>query len=371
MVSMAAAASKSPWTKKTLPRVLLIIGVESALREEALAAVRAAAFGEGEAANQVVLHGPASANEATTLTPADILDEACTASMFAADDELKLVIVRQADYFLGDKDWREILERNVEKIPATATLIFEAATFGQLKSTRFYKALVAAKAVIECESLAGKYGDSPELSNEVDRRARAKGLNLGHGALLRLLAKSAKNLGIIEEELDKLVLALQPEPGKPVTVKEEHVDEFCASTATFTGFNFVDAVLDRNAKRALEVLGGIFERGIADQKPGKVITNESSITMLILGALTWKLSQLQDAQAGLDLGKSEREAFGAAKIPPAPFLMDAARKTLKKHSGVSLRRSMDALYRANLDLRLGGRDPRDVLEQLVWKIVKS
>jgi len=46
------------------------------------------------------------------------------------------------------------------------------------------------------------------------------------------------------------------------------------------------------------------------------------------------------------------------------------RRTLKKHSGLSLRRAVDALFRANLDLRLGGRQPQEVLEQLVWKIVR-
>lgn len=374
---MAAAKSttdapRSRWTREKLPRVLLIVGPESALREEAIAEVKTAAFGSPDAAgmNIITLYGPASQNEATTLTPADILDEACTASMFGGDDETKVVLVRQADVFLTDKEWREIFERNAEKVPASTTLVFEAANVGVLKTTRFYKAQVALNAVVECDSLSGKYGDSPELEQEVDRRAKARGLNLSRGALVALMSRSAKNLGMIEEELGKLALALQPVPGVEVAVSEEQIDEFCCNTATFTAFTFADALVERDAKRAMEVLGGIFNRGLADSaKPGKMITSESSIVMLLLGALTWKLTQLQDAFTAIDSGKREFEVMQAAKMFGPR--QQAFSRTLKKHSSASARRCLEALFRANLDLRVSGMSPQEVMEHMLWKIVKS
>ncbi|MCY3022430.1 MAG: hypothetical protein NTW87_25910 [Planctomycetota bacterium] len=207
----------------------------------------------------------------------------------------------------------------------------------------------------------------------MDRRARARGLNLSHGALLALLNRSAKNLGVLEEELAKLELAFRP-AGTPreaaVAIGEQHIEEICSSTSTFTAFNFADAVLDRDPKRALEVLGGIFSRGIADSgKPGRIVTSESALVMLILGALTWKLSQLQDAQAMLDTGKREYEIYGELKL--FGFRQEAFKRTWRRHTTVSLRRCMEALYQAYLDLRLSGMSPQEVLEQMVWKIVKS
>ena len=93
-----------------LPRLLLIIGAEAALREEALAAARRAAFGAGDGGlNWVVMYGPATANETNALTPASFLDEVCTASMFGEPDELKVVVVRQAEVFLAEKEYREML----------------------------------------------------------------------------------------------------------------------------------------------------------------------------------------------------------------------------------------------------------------------
>jgi len=368
----AAIITPARWTKKTLPRAILVLGVESALREEAIAMIKTVAFGSAEAkdANIVTLYGPASANEAQTLSPADILDETNTASMFAPEDELKVVLVRQADIFLTDKDYREILENNVEKIPATSTLVLEAANFGQFKTTRLYKQLAAKNAAVECDSLVGKFGDTQELEHEVEQRAKKRGLNLAHGALRALMARSSKSLGVIEEELGKLALALEAQPGAPVQVSEEQIEELCATTATFNAFNFADALMDRNARTALEVLGAIFERGLADnKKPGKVVTNEGALTMVLLGALTYKLTQLQDVQTLIEQGRGERDAFTAAKV--FGFGQDSMRRLLRKHSAASIRRSVEALYRAYLDLRLSRLGGQAVMEQMVWRIVKS
>ncbi|MFH0938667.1 MAG: DNA polymerase III subunit delta [Planctomycetota bacterium] len=373
-IALQAPTKPAIWTRQTLPRVILILGPETALREEAIMAVRAAAFGDQEAGlNWVVLHGPMTANETNAITPASFLDEVCTSSMFAGPDEMKVVIVRQADVFLSDKNYREILERNLNRIPQDATLVLEAITYGKLKTTNFYKALAGKKAIVECESLAGKYGDSSDLEREVAKRARAKGLELSHGALLALLARGTQNLSVLQEELDKLALALRSNMDKQpnaTPVSEEAVAEICASTRTYNAFNFTDAILDRDTKRALEVLGAIFDRGIADgDKAGKIVTIEGSIAMLILGALTWKVSQLQDLQAALDAGQSERVVFESAKI--FGFRQESIRRSLRKHSGASLRHCMEAIFRANLDLRRGGRQAQEVIEALAWSIAKS
>jgi DNA polymerase III delta subunit len=365
---MAASATQKPahWTRQTLPRLLVVMGPETALREEAIAAAKALAT------DVVTRYGPQTANQPDALTPADVLDEACTASMFASDDEFKLVLVRQADLFLADKDWREIIERNVERIPETTTVLLDAAAAGSLKSTNFYKGLVARKAVVECASLAGQYGRTEELEAEVDRRARARGLALSHGALLALIGRSAKNLGVIEEELEKLALAFRPATEReapPTSISEENVEETCAATNTFSAFNFADAIVERDAKRCLEVLGGIFGRGMTDARAGKLVTNESSITMMLLGALSYRLMQLQDVQAALDTGRPERDVYREMKLF-GPRENDV-RRALRKHTSASLRASMDALLQAYLDLRLSGLSAQEVLERMVWAMVKA
>ncbi len=373
----ALSARDAKWTRETLPRVVLIIGPETTLREDAIAAAKKAALGEAgddTGINWIVKHGPQNQNDPDTLKPADVLDELCTASMFSSGDEIKVVLVRQADIFL--KKYFAVLEDNYKNIPSTSTLILEASGYGNMKSTRFYAQLAENRGVIDCESLAGKFGDSSELEQEVSRRALARGLVLQPAALIALMNRSAKTLAAIDEELSKLALALKPagEEGAGATgikVSQEDIEEICASTATFNAFNFADAVLERNARQSLEILGSLLERGLADSaKPGKVISNEGAIAIMLFAALNYKLCQLQDIRAILDNGSSENEAYKAAKVPY--FRQQAMAATLRRHTGASLRRCMDALFQANLNMRMGGgTNPRDVMEEMVWKICKS
>lgn len=363
-----AAADKTAvpvWTSATLPRLILIAGPEATLREEALERVKKSA-----AASPVTFHGPASANESDALAPATVLDEVCTRSMFAGDDELKLVLVRGADMFLAAHF--RLFEEQLNAIPDSSTLIFECAGFGKLKTTNFYKKLVERKAVIECGTLFGEYGDTSAIELEIARRAQALGLRLSHGAMLALLGRSAKSLGVIEEELGKLALTLKPAGGgeQMVEVTEQHVDEFCARTGTSTAFQFVDAVLQGDARNALEILGALFERGIADsKKPGKLITQDDAIVMIVLGALTYKLSLLQDVRAAIDAGKTEYAVFGDFKLFGGR--KDDIQRLLRKHTDYSLRRAVEALFSAYLSLRRGGgSEPQAVLNELVFKFVR-
>ncbi len=358
----------SAWDRETLPRVVLIAGPESALREEALAALKKAAFGAQASDGWVVLHGPQVQNEGDALTPATVLDEVCTRSMFAAEDDLKVVLVRGADVLVSAH--YRLFEDNFDSIPTSAVLAFECNSFGKLKSTGFYKKLSALGAVVECNALVGEWGDSPALEQEVDKHARALGLLLTHGALVALLARSAKSLGVIEEELKKLALALRPAQDAAVSalveVTEHDIAELCSSTGTGNAFEFASALLEGNARGALETLGLLFDRGIVDpKKPGKPVTQDGSIAMAVLGALTYKLTQLQDVRAAMDNGRSEFEAFGEAKL--FKNRADEARRTLRVHTSATLRRAVDALFMTYLDMRRGGgADPRALLERLVF-----
>lgn len=363
-------ATPGAWTRATLPRVALIAGPEATLREEAITAIKKAAFA-GAPENVVTMHGTLNASSSDALTPAMILDEACMKSMFAVEGEVKIVLVRSADAVLGENF--RIFEDNFDSIPDDTTLVFEASGFGKLKATNFYKKLAAKGAIIECGSLAGDFGDTSALEQEVDKRARAMGLRLAHGALVALVGRSAKNLGVIEEELNKLALSLKPAgtAAQSVDVTEHDIEELCARTGTATAFQFVDALLDGNARQALETLGMLFDRGISNaKKPGKLITQEDAIVMIVLGALTYKLALLQDVRAAIDSGKNEYSVLGEMKIFGRRG--DDIKRSLRRHSDASLRQAMEALFLAYLNLRRGGGvEPRAVMEELVFKCAKT
>lgn len=366
---VAPAQVAKAWAKGKLPRAALVVGAESALREQALAGVREAAFaGADPGMGWVVLHADAG-EEAQDLLPASVLDEIRTRPMFADPDAPKVVVIRHADEYLNKADVRDVFERNLEAIPGDATLVFEVAQAGRLKSTRLYKALQKENAVVECDPLSHFGGPDSPLSAEVERRARALGLKMNLAAVKALIDRSGQHLGVLEEELSKLSLSLGAQEDQAVAVTEADVARICADARLVGAFEFADAVAERNRKAALEALGAIFAHGLGDhKKPGRVVTNEANIAMRLLGALTYKLTQLQDAQAGLDKGLREDAAFREAKAFTG-FQQQGVRRALRMHNAKSLRACMEALMNANLALRTGaGR--REALERLVWDVCR-
>lgn len=377
----AAPAGPSPsevaraWAKGKLPRVVMILGPESALREEALKGIRTAAFGDGDGGmNWIVYHGPDGPQQSDAIEPATVLDEVCTLPMFAAPDEPKVVVVRNAGYFLNTARTREFFEQGLERVPDAGVLVLELGEPGKLKSTRLYKSIAKEKAVVACEALRDPWGgdgpDSP-LAAELARRARGLGLKLNAGAAAALIDRSGQNLGVLEEELGKLSLALSVEAdgGRGVDVDEQTIERVCANTRLADPFEFADALTDRDARKGMEVLGTIFSHGLGDYKrPGRVVTNESEIAMRLLGVCTWKLTQLQDVHAALRSGKREYEVFQAFKVFGKN--RTSIQRAVRKFTPVAMRGAIEALLKANIAMRTGGA-PHPTLEKLVWDVCRG
>ncbi len=367
---VASDQIEKAWGNGKLPRAILIVGPEAALREEALAGIRKAAFKDGDGGmNWIILHGPLKARgESDPLEPATVLDELFTVSMFAESDEPKVVVVRKAGILLNEARAKEAFERSLPKIPDTAVLVFEVAEAGRLKSTRLYKALAKAGSVVACDALTNPWGpdgpDSP-LAAALAKKGRALGLNINAAAAMALIERSGQNLGVLEEELGKLSLALGGTAEKVVAVSAADIERVCASTRLADPFEFADALAERNTKKSLEVLGAIFGHGLGDhKKPGRVVTNETSIAMRLLGVVTWKITQLQDLRAAIDNGMREFDAFKQVKLFGAR--QNDARRALNRHTAASLRKAVEALLKANLSMRTGST-PQEALDRLVWE----
>jgi len=308
------------------------------------------------------------------VTPAAVLDELFTRPMFAEPNSLKVVVVRQAEGLFATAELREPFERKLEKIPDEAVLVAEFADPGRLKSTRFYKMVEQGGGCIDCSPLAERDrfssgGPDSQLASELARRAKGLNLELNPRATMALLERCGQTLGILEEELAKLALALGATEGQTVKVGEEDIARVCAHTRLVGAFEFADALAERDLKKSWEALGAVFSHGLGDyKKPGRVVTNENEIAMRLLGALTWKLTQLQDVRAALDGGVREFEAMKEAKL--FGFRAEQARRALRKHTSVSLRKAVEALFRINLDLRTG-QERKMLLERLTLEICRT
>jgi DNA polymerase III delta subunit len=251
-------------------------------------------------------------------------------------------------------------------------LVFEIGALGKLKATNLYKEIATRGGLVALDPLVGDFEDTSRLEAQITTHATALGLKLTHGAMLALLHQSAKNLGVIEQELAKLALSLKnaaaaTPDGAPLPVTEHDVAEICATTSQATPFAFANALMSGEVKQALETAGTLFDRGIADaKKPGKLITRDDSILTVVLGAVAYKLTQLQDIRESLDQGRSEKDVFTQARL--YYDRANEARKALRRFDASGLRRAMDALFTAFMDIRRGGAEPRAILERLVFRV---
>jgi DNA polymerase III delta subunit len=381
---LSVAEIPAAWAKDR-PRVIVLAGAESAFREEALAALKRLLFGDSDGGlSWIVLHGPAASapeSDSERLAPAKVLDEVRTRSLFAAPDEPKAVIVRQAEGLLlrhpsGDPKRSpkgyEVFENRLDSLPRWAVLVFEVPQPGVLENTRFGKAVAAAGGWVDCRPPAKAFGQTEAagpLAFELRRRAAELHLELDGPTAAALIERTGRDLALLSEELEKLALALNAGPQRRARVSGAEIAAHCARSRLVSGFEFSEALGERDLKRALETLEGIFSRGLADsRRPGRVISNESQIAVILLGAVYMNFSRLQDVNAAREQGLNERAAFEAAKVP-YPF-QDSVRRALAKHSPVSLRRAQEALFRANLDLRTG-HGAREALEKLAWSVCRD
>ena len=372
MAKSAPIPSADPrkWTRQTLPRAILLSSPDAAIRDEVLAVVRKAAFGADEG-TWIVLHGKTAQNETDDLSPAVIMDEICTRPMFAPEGELKVVLVRTADFLLGTHH-RTFLDQ-LDLIPNEAVLIFEVASLGKLKATNLFKEIGTRGGLIAIEGLVDEFGGTGALESQIMAHATALNLKLSHGALVALLNQSAKNLGVIEQELTKLNMTLRSAnkggtaDNAVIAVSEQDIAELCATTAVVSPFTFANALMSGEVKQALEAAGGLFDRGIADsKKPGKLITRDDAILTIVLGAVSFKLIQLQDVRDALDSGRSENDVFKQARL--YYDRATEARKALRLFDAARLRKAMSALFQAFMDIRRSSNEPRAILETLVFRI---
>ena len=86
----------------------------------------------------------------------------------------------------------------------------------------------------------------------------------------------------------------------------------------------------------------------------------------MLGAVSYKLIQLQDVRDALDSGRREDDVFKQARL--YYDRATEARKALRLFDAARLRRAMSALFQAFMDVRRSSNEPRAILETLVFRV---
>ena len=294
-----AARSDAPSSPSTDMRVVVLHGKDAFLRLERGRQLESSLQERFGGVDRMDLDG-------TNAALADVLDNLRTPGLFAGH---KLVVLENAEAFMGAEDRRRAMERYAENPCAEATLLMRCAS--GWRPGNFDKLVAKVGAVIKC--------DSPTPMEAVKwcaaRSLRRHQAEMEPAAAELLVEKLGPDLGRLDAELGKLAAAAA-RPGAGTTrVTRAIVQEF-------TGLS--------REEQAWEIQGPVLE-GKADAALIKLdeLLRVSRVPEVMIG---WSLVDLarkvHDASCLLSQGESEGAVAKALKLwgPASSSVVRAGRR---------------------------------------------
>ncbi len=307
----------------TLRSAYLLAGSEALLRDDALAALRQAALGDGPSDFDLdVLDGERA-------SPGTLLDALATLPVLAPR---RLVVLREpAGRRAGGKGLPDALTEALASLDPDATCVLVATCEKADRRARWVKAFVAAGAVVECEAPRR----ARELAGFIRAEAARRDVVLGPGAAELLAERVGPQLLVLRQEIAKA--ALWVAPGE--TVDREQVAASASDLGEEPVWDLTDAIGEGRARDALGVLHGILSRGAPPP--------------VVLGALASHVRKLT------------RIAHGGRVAGP-PFVTRKLESQARRYRPARLVGCLRAIHDADEVLKgRGGLAPEATLERLV------
>ncbi len=257
---------------------------------------------------------------------------------------VRVVVVDQADGFVTAN--REALERYVANPSKIGVMVLDVKTFPE--TTKLAKALPDA-AKVACK--APPPGKLPEWSRK--RAADAHGKPLAPDAAERLVELVGPQMGLLDQELAKLAVAV----GAKARIEAADVEAFVQRSRAANVFRVMDLIGEGKPAEAFALLGELFADG--------------EDAFAILGVLASQMRKLAAVNRQMAAGQALGPAMDAAGIPKWPQARQSAERQLR-HLG---RRRLDVLTEWCVETSMGLRGgsplpPRLQVERLVVRLAR-
>jgi DNA polymerase-3 subunit delta len=307
----------------------LLLGGEGALADRAMAKLTAQLREENA--------------EVTTLTAGDVIPgdiaDALAPSLFS---ERRALVVKDLQDL--DDECKDEITRYLDAIDPTTTVIFIHK--GGVKGKALLDAIKKAKPeIIACDALkkeAEKEQFVKELFLDAGRKATP-------GAVKALVGALGSDL----RELQQAVSQVSLDAPKGV-IDEEIIDTFHKGRVETTGFDVADATLDGDLPTALVTLRSALETG----------TDPVMVTSAIASSLR-NLAKV----SGTNRGAKSFELAG--ELGMAPWQIDKARRQLAGWTPRGIASAVEAVAKADADVKGASSDPIFALEKALATIAAA
>jgi DNA polymerase-3 subunit delta len=259
--------------------------------------------------------------------PARLADEAAALSMFGSG---RWVLVSPA----GD----EVTEAATALLSAPAAGNPVVLIGGALKATS--KLLKLATADAQAIAFASYLPDARDFARLVGELARARGLQIQQDVAQRLAEAAGANRGVVEQELDKIALYVDAEPGRSVAVDHDVIAAVGASMDEGDTGQLIEHLFSGNGRAAEAELARLRSEGIE----GIVLLRAALRRALLLARL----------RAAVEAG--ERVDAVMAKQGKALFWKekDGVQRQLASWDAATLARCLSRLMAAEQDVKRSG-----------------
>jgi DNA polymerase-3 subunit delta len=265
-----------------------------------------------------------------------VVDAACSAGMFSPR---RVVLVRDVEALEGKPGPIGVYAKAP---PPGSHLIVRASRLDGRRA--LHRELLEAKRVLAFRSAAGKE-ELKALVREAAELARERGLALAPDAIDFVVEMSAGDLHRVSSELDKIRDWRGSTSSGTVTLREAR--EVAVGGGALSGWEFADAVLERDPAGALAATRRLAEAG----EPA----------LRTLGGLAWRLRGMLEVKAAIEGGARPEDAARSvwAGVPADRLLSGLGRWPLRDLLALPGR-----LLRVDRTLKSRGIDPGAVLEGL-------
>ena len=323
----------------TVRNVYCFYGPEAYIRRSALEKLRAKVLMPGlEDMNETLLSAPA----------AQQVIESCETLPMMSD--YRLVIVRDCALAQSGKAKDEAQESAVlceylPRVPQTTCLLFDLGD-GVDKRKKLSQALMKLPGAVSFDAL-----DDAQLARWMGQTLRPLGKKMDRAACEALAFTSGRDLTMLSGELQKLAAYV----GERAEITAQDVEQVATHTAECTVFAMVDAITERRAQQAFELLGVLLQGG--EQRIGilAMITRQYRQMMHLCALLRERVPQAQQAKL---LG-----------VPP--FALTRLTRQVGKRTYDALRACVEACVQADYDIKRGALREEAALERLMLYLLEA
>ncbi|MCI8638386.1 MAG: DNA polymerase III subunit delta [Coprococcus sp.] len=294
-------------------QIYLLCGDEGYLKKQYKERLVKAMIPEGDTMNYTYFEGK-------NTNPKEIIDLAETLPFFA---DVRLIVLENTNFF---KNASPELAEYIKDMPESTHMIFVEEELD--KRGKLYKAVKAKGRVVEM-----KRQDERTLVRWILQLAKQEKKQMSETAARYLLEKTGDDMENILQEMEKLTCYCMSRG----EMTEADIEEICTTRVTNHIFDMVDAVANREQKKALDYYYDL----LALKEP----------PMRILYLLTRQFRILMEVKELERLGLPPKEM--ASKVGIMPFLVGKYRAQARAFSGKQLRGIVEAGVETEENVKTG------------------